>query len=238
MKAIVVEDSRLAREGLVRMLGGLAGIELLGAAGDLASALALARAVRPELVFLDIHLPGGTGFELLEQLDYEPRVIFTTAYSEYAIRSFDHHTVDYLLKPISPERLAQALAKLSEPAPVDPAEPAPAPLDMDSRIFIKDGERCHLVSLASIRCIESCKNYALVHFEGGKAYVKKSLNAVEERLPRSHFFRANRQLLVNLRAISRVDEAASEGLLLTLVDGQRVEVSRRNASELKALLSL
>lgn len=235
MKAIVVEDSRLAREGLVRMLGAFSGIELMGQAGDLPGALALARSGRPELVFLDIHLPGGTGFELLEQLDYEPRVIFTTAYSEHAIRSFDHNTVDYLLKPISPERLAQALAKLSEPAP---AALASTPLDMDSRIFIKDGERCHLVSLSSIRCVESCKNYALVHFDGGKAYVKKSLNAVEERLPRSHFFRANRQLLVNLRAISRLEEAASEGLLLTLVDGQRVEVSRRQASELKDLLSL
>jgi two-component system LytT family response regulator len=235
MKAIVVEDSRLAREGLVRMLGAFASIELLGQAGDLASALDLARAVRPELVLLDIHLPGGTGFELLEQLDYEPRVIFTTAYSEHAIRSFDHHTVDYLLKPISPERLAQALAKLSAPAP---AVPAQMPLDMDSRIFIKDGERCHLVSLTSIRCVESCKNYALVHFEGGKAYVKKSLNAVEERLPRSHFFRVNRQLLVSLRAISRLEEPVNEGLVLTLVDGQRAEVSRRQARELKELLSL
>lgn len=237
MKAIVVEDSRLAREGLVRMLAAHVGVELVGQAGDLASALELARSSRPELVFLDIHLPGGSGFELLEQLDYEPRVIFTTAYSEHAIRSFDHHTVDYLLKPISPERLAQALAKLSEPAPAEP-ESASAPLDMDSRIFIKDGERCHLVPLASIRCVESCKNYALVHFEGGKAYVKKSLNAVEARLPRSHFFRANRQLLVNLRAISRMEETAGEGLLLSLVDGQRVEVSRRQASELKDLLSL
>lgn len=237
MKAIVVEDSRLAREGLVRMLATHAGVELLGQAGDLTGALALARSCRPELVFLDIHLPGGSGFELLEQLDYEPRVIFTTAYSEHAIRSFDHHTVDYLLKPISPERLAQALAKLGEPAPTAPAA-APVPLDMDSRIFIKDGERCHLVPLSSIRCIESCKNYALLHFEGGKAYVKKSLNAVEERLPRGHFFRANRQLLVSLRAISSLQEAANEGLLLSLADGQRVEVSRRQAAELRGLLSL
>ncbi|MBH9576737.1 response regulator transcription factor [Inhella sp. 1Y17] len=234
MRTLIVEDSRLAREGLVRMLGAFPELELVGQAADLEQALALTRTLQPELLFLDIQLPGGSGFELLAQLDEAPRVIFTTAYAEHAIRSFDHRTVDYLLKPIAPERLAQAVARLGEPggAAVRP------PLERDSRIFIKDGERCHLVSLAEIRCIESCKNYVRVHWGSQQAYVKRSLNAVEERLPRGQFFRANRQMLVNLKAVREIREALGEGYLLSLDDGQRIELSRRNAAELKALLSL
>jgi two-component system LytT family response regulator len=114
MKVIVVEDSRLAREGLVRMLCACDGIEVVGAADHPTSALELVQATRPDVIFLDIHMPGATGFDLLEQLDYAPRIVFTTAYSEHAIRAFDYNTVDYLLKPVSPERLAKAVGKLRE----------------------------------------------------------------------------------------------------------------------------
>lgn len=232
IRTLVVEDSRLAREGLVRMLGAFPELEVAGQAADLDQALTLARELRPELIFLDIHLPGGSGFELLARLDEAPRVIFTTAYAEHAIRSFDHRTVDYLLKPIASERLAQAVAKLGASAAPRP------PLERDSRIFIKDGERCHLVSLSEIRCIESCKNYVRLHWGQQQAYVKRSLNAVEARLPRGQFFRVNRQMVVNLSAVRGIAEALGEGYLLTLDDGQRIELSRRSAAELKDLLSL
>ena len=112
MKALVIEDSRLAREGLVRLLCAHPAVEVAGQAEDVATALPLIAAHRPDVLFLDIHMPGASGFDLLEQLDYTPRVVFTTAYSEHAIRSFDYHTVDYLLKPISAERLAVAIEKL------------------------------------------------------------------------------------------------------------------------------
>lgn len=242
MKAIVVEDSRLAREGLVRMLQAFPAIDVIGQADHPSSALALIQAARPDVVFLDIHMPGATGFDLLEQLDYMPRVIFTTAYSEHAIRSFDFHTVDYLLKPISAERLAQAIGKLADSAGSEatgaaPEEAGTLTLEYDSKVFIKDGEHCHLVSLDSIRYIESCKNYVQVFFGDQRAYVKKSMNAIAARLPKQYFFRANRQHIVNLQAIERIEESMNQGYFVTLTGGKVLEISRRNAAELKDLLS-
>lgn len=243
MKAIVVEDSRLAREGLVRMLGAFPEIEVVGQADHPDSALVLINATRPDVIFLDIHMPGASGFDLLAALDYLPRIVFTTAYSEYAIRSFDYNTVDYLLKPISHERLDTAVKKLaagSEPQAEqdqDAAEAPRPPLDIDSKIFVKDGERCHLVTLSSISYIESCKNYVRIYFGSDKAYVKKSLNSVEERLPRTHFFRANRQCIINLQEIRSIEESISLGYDVTMNDGRKIDISRRNALELKDLLS-
>lgn len=246
MKAVVVEDSRLAREGLVRMLGAFPDIEVVGQADHPDTALVLINETRPDVIFLDIHMPGASGFDLLAALDYLPRIVFTTAHSEFAIRSFDYNTVDYLLKPISHERLETAVKKLTAvPRPrqsEDAGEPetseAPrAALDIGSKIFVKDGERCHLVSLSSISYIESCKNYVRIYFGNDKAYVKKSLNSVEERLPRAHFFRANRQSIINLQEIRSIEESISLGYDVTMNDGRRIEISRRNAMELKDLLS-
>ena len=243
MRAIVVEDSRLAREGLVRMLAAFDEIEVVGQADHPDSALALIQETRPDVIFLDIHMPGATGFDLLAALDYLPRIVFTTAYSEYAIRSFDYNTVDYLLKPISHERLEIAVRKLASTeseseSESDNADAARPPLDINSKIFVKDGERCHLVSLASIRYIESCKNYVRIYFGDDKAYIKKSMNSVEERLPPRHFFRANRQCIVNLQEIAAIEESVSLGYDVTMSDGKTIEISRRNAQELKDLLSL
>ncbi len=169
MKAFVVEDSRLARQGLVRMLAAHAGVEVVGEADHPDTALPLIRASRPDVLFLDIQLAGADAFDLLARLDDHPHIVFTTAHAEYAVRSFDFDTVDYLLKPIGAERLAQAIRKLEAralPAPRDLASEAPrAPLEAGSRIFIKDGERCHMVPLSAIRCFESCKNHVQVYFD-------------------------------------------------------------------------
>ena len=239
MKTIVVEDSRLAREGMVRMLGAFPELDVVGQADHPDSALVLIREQRPDVIFLDIHMPGATGFDLLGQLDYLPRIVFTTAYSEHAIRSFDFNTVDYLLKPISQERLALAVRKLvGEPAAAADDEPPAEPLSITSKIFVKDGERCHLVTLSAISYIESCKNYVQIFFGKERAYVKKSLNSVAERLPPAHFFRANRQCVINLHEIASMTESISQGYDVTMNDGRIVEISRRNASALKDLLSL
>ncbi|MES2318899.1 MAG: LytTR family DNA-binding domain-containing protein [Pseudomonadota bacterium] len=236
MKAIVVEDSRLAREGLVRMLAAFPEVDVVGQADHPDTALTLIAATRPDVIFLDIHMPGASGFDLLAALDYLPRIVFTTAYSEYAIRSFDYNTVDYLLKPISHERLELAIRKLAGEPETEPDERPP--LDIGSKIFVKDGERCHLVSLASIRYIESCKNYVRIYFGDDKAYVKKSLNNVAERLPPKFFFRASRQCIINLQEIRGIEESISFGYDVTMNDGKVIEISRRNAAELKDLLSL
>lgn len=248
MKAIVVEDSRLAREGLVRMLQDYPQLTVVGQADHAGSALTLVNETQPDVIFLDIHMPGGSGFELLEKLSYLPQIIFTTAYSEHAIRSFDFNTIDYLLKPISKERLTVAINKLLARTDNDAAEeteqsennknqPVKDPLEGHSKLLVKDGDHCYLIRLDTIRYIESQKNYVQLFFENNKAFVKKSLNSIETRLPKSIFFRANRQYVVNLQEIRRIEESISDGFVVTMSDGKELEISRRNAIELKELLS-
>jgi two-component system LytT family response regulator len=181
-------------------------------------------------------MPGESGFDLLEKLEYLPKIIFTTAYSEYAIRSFDFNTIDYLLKPVSDERLGIAINKLTN-SNSEAASSNKLPLDIHSRMFVKDGEKCFLIGLESIRYFESCKNYVRIFFNNENAFVKKSLNNIEERLPKKYFFRANRQYVVNLHAITSIEEAIGDGYEITMSDGKTLEVSRRNAVELKELLS-
>jgi two-component system, LytTR family, response regulator len=236
MKAIVVEDSRLAREGLLKMLQAYPELNVIGAADHPSNALLLIQEHQPDIIFLDIHMPGESGFDLLEKLDYSPKIIFTTAYSEYAIRSFDFNTLDYLLKPISHERLQLAIDKLKL-SNEDNKNTTKPPLDIHSRMFVKDGDKCHLIPLESIRYFESCKNHVRIFFNKENAFVKKSLNSIEERLPKKHFFRANRQYVVNLHAVSSIEEAINDGYEITMNDGKTLEVSRRNAVELKDLLS-
>lgn len=246
MKALVIDDSRLARAGLIGMLGRFPAIEVVGEADHPDTALPLIGALRPDVLFLDIQMAGADAFDLLSRLEDCPRIVFTTAYSEYAVRSFDYEPVDYLLKPISQERLAQAVGRLVRQCAVEQksehedeaAALAKLPLDERSKIFIKDGERCHLVSLASIRCIESCKNYVQVYFGDTHAYVKKPLAEVARRLPRHLFFRASRQHIVNLNFIASVEEAASGGYLVVLDNGKKLEISRRSAAQLKETMSL
>ena len=237
MKAVVVEDSRIAREGLVEMLKLFTEIEVVGEAEHPVPALELILDRRPDVIFLDIHMPGETGFDLLEKLDYVPRIIFTTAYSEYAIKSFDYHAVDYLLKPISQERLAIAIGKLNIVADEPSIESRPK-LEMNHKIFIKDDDKCHLVSLESVLYFESCKNYVRVFFDNTSAFVKKSLTQIEERLPSTFFFRANRQYIVNLQAIRRIEEDVRDGYLITMSNSKTIEISRRQVLDLKELLSL
>ncbi|KGJ95214.1 LytR/AlgR family response regulator transcription factor [Colwellia psychrerythraea] len=250
MNAIVVEDSRLARNGLVRMLSEFKEIEVAGAAEDVSSALVLIKQHQPEVIFLDIHMPEQNGFELLAKMNYQAKIIFTTAYAEYAVQAFEHNSVDYLLKPISKERLAKAIEKLSnQNLRQDKAEVSgeyeqdnkqinEPILALNSRIFVKDNDQCHLIEIVNIDYIESCKNYVQVYFEQKKVFVKKTLNHVEIRLPKQLFFRVNRQFIINLQSVVTIVETLNDGYDLTMTDGKTIEISRRNTVKLKALLSL
>ncbi|AWB66239.1 DNA-binding response regulator [Saccharobesus litoralis] len=253
MKALIVEDSRLAREGLARMLANHSEVEVIGTAANVAEALQIIQQTDVELLFLDIHMPEENGFDLLGQLAYQPKVIFTTAYSEYAIQSFEYNTIDYLLKPISKARLATAINKLLKAEPTASndsqiasdvvvsdavASEVEEKLSLDSKIFVKDGDECHLISLREIEYIESCKNYVRVFFGGHNAFIKKSLSQVESRLPARCFFRANRQYIINLNFVSQINENLTDGYDVKLQGGRLIDVSRRNASKMKELLSL
>ena len=237
MQAMVIEDSRLARHGLMKMLKNNTTVNVIADAENPEEALSLIQQLKPELLFLDIHMPGGSGFDLLNQLDYSPKIIFTTAFSEYAIRSFEYNTIDYLLKPISDHRLELALDKLAQNTELPSDKQDKSILEMSHKLFLKDADQCYIVTLSSIQYFESCKNYARIFFDGNNSFIKKSLSSIEQRLPLEYFFRVNRQYIVNLNCIKSIEEAISDGYCITMTDGKELEISRRNATCLKERLS-
>lgn len=243
MRALIVEDSRLARNELKHLLQALPEVELVGEAANAEEAATLIEGAKPDLLFLDIHLPGKNGFELLASLDEAPIVIFTTAYDQYALKAFEVSALDYLQKPIQEDRLAEAVekarAKLTgvAPEPPKPAQPADT-LTPHSQVFVKDGEHCWFVKLADIQLFEIDGSYTRIHFSDKSPMIPKTLNQLESRLDPAHFFRANRQQIVNLRAIDKIEPWFSGGLKLTLQSGKEVEISRRQASKFKELTSL
>ncbi|AOT10371.1 LytR/AlgR family response regulator transcription factor [Pseudoalteromonas luteoviolacea] len=240
LTAVVIEDSRLARNGLMRLLEPYTEIDVIGSADCVANALELVKSFRPEVLFLDIHMPGESGFDLLEQLDYSPKVIFTTAYNEHALRSFDYNVVDYLLKPINKSRLCDAITKLTASDVETPSEtfqePEIATMTMQSKVFIKDGGQCYLLPIKEIDYFESCKNYTRVFFSNKNAYIKKPLNSVLKRLPESDFFQANRQQIINLNSVTNTDLGVGDTCEVTLNHCTSISVSRRNLQIMKAKL--
>jgi len=228
MKALIVDDERLARLELRRLLAAHPEVEIVGEARNGLEARELIRKFSVDLVFLDIQMPGMTGFELLESLDDVPDVIFTTAYDEYAIRAFEVNALDYLLKPVAPARLAAALARVRPRAEMPRLE----------RVFLRDGDRCWIVRLADIYLLESEGNYARVSFGSERPLIRRSLNALEQELDPAMFFRADRKRILNLKWIEKVEVAMSGGLAVTLRGGQMVEMSRRQSARLRDVLSL
>ncbi|MBD0284676.1 MAG: response regulator [Bacteroidota bacterium] len=242
MKAIIIDDERLARTELRKLLQDFPEVEVIDEATNADEGLAKIENHNPDLIFLDIQMPGKSGFDMLSELDRAPQVIFTTAYDEYALKAFEVNALDYLLKPIEPKRLADAMHKLHN-AEVNHNHFAPTEnnrqlLTENDQVFVKDGERCWFVKLSEIRLFESVGNYAKVFFGGHKPLILKSLNALEERLDDKVFFRANRKHIVNLRLIDKIEPYFNGGLLLELKGGEKIEVSRRQTVKFKEMMSL
>jgi two-component system, LytTR family, response regulator len=244
MKAIIIDDERLARTELRKLLQDFPEIEIVDEASNAEEGIQKIENHNPDLVFLDIQMPGKTGFDMLAELDHAPQVIFTTAYDEYALKAFEVNALDYLLKPVEPRRLADAVEKLrkisnggmtertgmhTEPTSI---------LGENDQVFVKDGERCWFVKLSEVRLFESVGNYAKVFFGSNKPLILKSLNALEERLDEKVFFRANRKHIVNLRMIEKIEPYFNGGLLLELKGGEKIEVSRRQTVKFKEMMSL
>lgn len=260
MKVLIIEDSRLARLELKDLLQAYPQLQLVGEAADVPTALRLVAAKQPDLLLLDIDLAGATAFDLLAELVFVPKIIFTTAFAEHALQAFNYPTVDYLLKPVTAERLAQALAKLPLPSQDNGAQqqhtsmqnsteqnqhegnntsnPPERLLQADSNFFIKDGDDCYFLKISDVRWFEAIGNYSKVHLKSAAPMVYRTLASIEQRLAPGLFFRANRQQLVNLTAVVSIEPSVSGGLTLRLQCGTEVEVSRRQSAELRQQLSL
>ncbi len=241
-KAVIIDDERLARNELKKLLLDFPEIEVIGEAANANEGIEKIESLSPDLIFLDIQMPGKTGFDMLMELDKAPHVIFTTAYDEFALKAFEVNALDYLMKPVETKRLADALHKLQQAEEKEMAATLAGinrgMLSENDQVFVKDGERCWFVKLSEVRLFESVGNYAKVFFAGNKPLILKSLNALEERLDEKIFFRANRKHIVNLRMIDKVEPYFNGGLLLDLKGGEKIEVSRRQAVKFKEMMSL
>lgn len=241
MKALIIDDERLARKELTSLLEEIKEITIVGEAINVDDAYEKIQSLKPDLLFLDIQMPGKTGFDLLEMLDAVPKVIFTTAYDEYALQAFDVNALDYLLKPIQKERLQESIEKLLK-VTVKSSEPSgdtgSRKLSINDQVFVKDGERCWFVRLSEVRLFESEGNYIKVYFDGNRPMIHKSLNALDEKLDDRTFFRASRKHIINLSWIEKIEPWFNGGLMVQLKGGDSVEVSRRQAARFKDMMSL
>jgi two-component system LytT family response regulator len=234
-KCLVVEDSRLARKELVQLLLEIDVFDSIQEAANGEEAKAFMKDFNPDVIFLDIHLPGMTGFDFLESLDKIPKVIFTTAYDEYAIKSFDYNAIDYVLKPIKKQRLAKAISKLNlyeKPIKSEHSD------SLGQQVFVRDGEKCWFVKVSDIRIFESVGNYSRIYFDDQKPMIQRSLNYLEGVLDESIFFRINRQQIINLNFIEKLDTWFAGKLKITLKTGEEMEVSRRRSNQIKQIFSL
>jgi two-component system, LytTR family, response regulator len=243
-KTLIIEDERLAREELKLLLKDYLEIEIIGEAKNGEEGLQKIKEYKPDLLFLDVSMPGMTGFEMLKHLEEIPRVIFITAYDEYALKAFEVNALDYILKPVDPDRLKEAIAKLSASEDDFVSNQAESlsrknrQLTLNDRVFIKDGEKCWFIELSKVRMLESEGNYVKVYFDNFKPLILRSLNSFEDRLDPEYFFRANRKFIINLNWVSNIENWFNGGLQVELREGEKVEISRRQAIRFKELLSI
>ena len=228
IKVILIDDERLARAELNRALINYPNLEIVAEAGNAEEAAALIEKHHPELIFLDIQMPGKSGFDLLEMLDHVPEVVFVTAFDQYAVKAFEANALDYLVKPVRDERFAKVIEKIRSKL-----NSAPSPAGR--QLFVKDGNKCHFIKLADVFLIESMDNYARIYFQDQTTYLKRSLNQLEESLDAGMFFRINRSQIINLNYIQQVHQLPKGKLNITLKTGLLLEVSDRQSVKFKTL---
>ena len=228
IKVILVDDERLARAELKRALSNYSDLEVVAEAGNAEEAAALIERHRPELIFLDIQMPGKSGFDLLEMLGQVPEVVFVTAFDQYAVKAFEADALDYLVKPVRDERFAKVIEKIKNK--LDAAQ-SPA----ERQLFVKDGNKCHFIKLADVFLIESMDNYARIYFKDQTTYLKRSLNQLEAGLDEGLFFRVNRSQIINLDFIREVHQLPKGKLNFILKTGLLLEASDRQSVKFKTL---
>ena len=237
MNALIVDDERLARSEMRRLLAAHPDVTVAGEAANADEAEVRLRTADVDVLFLDVQMPGASGFDLLERLDTLPLVVFTTAYDEYAVRAFEVNAFDYLLKPIRPERLAAVLEKARAQASSPPAT-AGQKRTWSDRVFLRDGDRCWIVALADIELFEADGNYTRAFFKAERPMVRTALQSLETRLDPAIFFRASRRHIINLRHVEAIDDGVDDSYTVRLRSGRTVSISRRQSRRLRETLSL
>lgn len=240
MKVVIVDDERLSREELKKLLKKHSEVEIVAECGNAEEGKKKIEELRPDLVFLDIEMPDKTGFEMLNEISAIPDVVFISAYDEYAIKAFEFQALDYLLKPIDAQRLAECIKKYQvKEEKESQITVRKDKLDHRARVFLKDGDNCWFVSLKEVIAFESLGNYVKVHLSASHPpVIFNSLNALEERLPADMFFRANRKYIINLHHIKSISTWINNGYMAKLSNGMEVDMSRRQSVKFREVFSL
>ncbi len=235
-KALIIDDERLARKDLISLLRIHDNISVVGEADDVPSASQAIEKLNPDVIFLDIQMPGDSGFDLLEKTDVDAHIIFVTAYDEYAIRAFEVNALDYLLKPVNPDRLAKALEKLEFQEQDLPARIRK--LNYDDRLFLMIGKHFKFLKVNTILCVSAAGDYSEVWTsEGNKGLTHKSMKEWEARFPAQHFIRIHRSTIINMEFVDRVEEWFNYSFRVYLKGIEEPYViSRRYAAKLKEKL--
>jgi two-component system LytT family response regulator len=241
LRALLVDDERIARNELRRLLGRHPDIQIVGEAANAKEARKAIHDREPDLLFLDVQMPGESGFDLLASMESVPLVVFTTAYDEYALNAFEVSALDYLLKPIDPARLARSVERILAAATRGRAAPEQAnrqPLSENHRVFVAEGERYWLVRLGEIRLFESAGNSTRVFFGNEKPLISRSLSDLMPRLDERVFFQANRNQIMNLKAIRSIHAWFGGRLMAQLEGGHEVTLSRRRSRVFRDRMSV
>lgn len=244
MKTIIIDDEPLARSILKEYLQQYPQIELLQECNDGFEGVKAINQYQPDLIFLDIQMPKINGFEMLELIDNPPQVIFTTAFEEYAIKAFETHAVDYLLKPFSKERFDKAMQKLLQQPKIN-TEKTKEVLDVaahaatqSNRVVVKDGGKIKIIPVSNIQYLEAADDYVKIITAEGSFLKKKTMQFFEETLEAFHFARVHRSYIINTQLITRIDPYEKDGHMALLNTGKRIPVSRSGYGKLKDLLGL
>ncbi|HLP56729.1 MAG TPA: LytTR family DNA-binding domain-containing protein [Fluviicola sp.] len=241
-KVLIVDDEPLARAIIKSFLQAHPDLELVGECGDGFEAAKAIAETNPDLLFLDIQMPKINGFELLEILPDPPAVIFTTAFDEYALKAFEVHALDYLLKPFSAERFSQAIEKWKSVAATEAKKPMNAihyqVPDEQYRVVIKDGSEIKIIPTVEIHYIEAYDDYVKIHTAKGTHLKKKTMSHFETSLPPQQFIRIHRSFILNIQELTRIESFEKNSYIAILKSGARLAISRTSYADLKAILGV
>ena len=243
LRVLIVDDEDLARRGLRRDLAALGGIDVVGECADGFEAVKAAADLKPDVMLLDIRMPRLDGFEVLSLLDPGIAVVFVTAHDDHAVQAFEVNAVDYVMKPVDPERLARAVERARErlrrrePMPVAAIGAAVrAPGEPLSRILVRDGSRVHVIPVDEVDCVEAQDDYIAVH-AGGRAHLKQqAIGDLEASLDPRRFVRIHRSWILNIDRLDRIELYAKDSRVAILKDGRRLPLSRAGHQRLRDLL--
>jgi two-component system LytT family response regulator len=245
IKAVIIDDEPLARTIVREYLGTFKEVELVAECGDGFEGVKAINEHSPELIFLDIQMPKINGFEMLELLDDPPAVIFTTAFDEYALRAFEAHAVDYLLKPFSKIRFEKAMEKFldqhkssskKDTTPLlETAAQSPA---QNERVVVKIGGKIKIIPIGEIQFLEAADDYVNIHTAEGGFLKNKTMNYFEQLLNPNSFVRVHRSFMVNIQQITRIEPYEKETHLAVLKSGKQIPVSKAGYSKLRVVLGL